>query len=164
MSLSYLRFGENPRQTTPKVDGLSHHYFQIKNDIFAHFGLHNKMHRQKWHLRSIFQSLFHRIWPLFVIELFDLFNTIIKDIILLVFLFEKQRWNCCVVYFLSIKILPFEFLRHKLHLCQLQLMRKYSNDGGKNYMTQLWFILERYTTVKIRFSILRMYWTGSKLI
>ena len=35
----------NPRQTTPKVDGLSHHYFQIKKDTLLPW-----LPNQKWHL------------------------------------------------------------------------------------------------------------------
>ena len=41
----------------------------------------------------------------------------------------------------------FEFLRHLLRLCQLQLMRKHSNGGGNTHMTQLWFIQDLYIFV-----------------
>ena len=45
-------------------------------------------------------------------------------------------------FFISIFIKIFEFLRRLFCLCQLQLMRKHSNDGGNHHMTQLWFIQE----------------------
>ena len=47
-----------------------------------------------------------------------------------------------LLFFKILSCLLFKFLRHLSCLCQHQLMRKYSNDGGKRYMTQLWFIQE----------------------
>ena len=50
-----------------------------------------------------------------------------------------STWLEFKTHFSTMAILnpKFEFLRHLLCLCQLQLMRKHSNDGGDNYMTQL---------------------------
>ena len=103
-------------------------------------------------LESVMLSdLFLGYWNKYSYSTRDFFAVIIKNLV--TYLIGKrgnlteQRRNRCLFYLSKYWLIGsywlsrrFEFLRQLFRLCQLQLMRKHSNSGGENHMTQLWFI------------------------